>query len=374
MTRPDEAAALLRALWAFLDDEGLVELRPLYPDRPDRHSPEARTQGRARRWFSLDGACDALPDVLGWCGERGLGAYFGALPRVGWGKGTKWDVLPGAVAWADLDVPPAEASERLQRTPFRPSAVVLTGAGVHAYWFLSEPAEPSACEDLTRRFTLALDADRKSAERARILRLPGSVNTKYPHRPLARLARLDPDARFHAEDLAEWLPAAPRPKRDLGALLPAVRPGELRRNARRVRRFAEVSLEQRIASILSTPPYDERPLDPTDPKRKRRLGSGRRDRLFGAGWFVARAVARGALDLDAARDALVDAGTATGLDLAEVVRHVDRGIQAACDEGKGAAEERGEQIDGDGDPLPLLLPDEIDEAERRAAALDGEAA
>jgi hypothetical protein len=373
VTRPAEAAALLRALWAFLDDEALVELRPLYVDRPDRHTPEARLQGRARRWMGLEQTCRAMPEVLAWCARNGLGAYFGALPRVGWGKGTRWDVLPGGAAWADLDVPPAEAAARLERTPFPPSAVVLTGAGVHAYWLLSEPVGPEVCEDLSRRLTAVLDADRKSTDRARILRLPGSVNTKYPHRPVARLARLDPGVRFHAEDLADWLPPAPKPKRDLGALLPKVRPGELRRNALRVRRFAAAGLDHRIAAILSTPPYDERPLDPDDPTGKRRLGPGRRDRLFGGGWFVARAVARGALHLDAARDALISAGVETGLDLAEVTRHVCRGIDAACDEGAAVREAR---VDGPGprEPLPLLLPDEIEEAERRAAALVGEAA
>jgi len=213
MTRPEEAAALLRALWAPLDDDGLVELRPLAPNRPAPDSADGRRQRGARRWWPLDMALARLPAVLSWCGDAGLSAYFGVLPRTREG-GCNEDTGPGAVAWVDLDgwKAGASAEDGLAHLrglgPLAPSALVASGRGVHAYWLLTEEEPPEVCAGLSARLAALVGGDATS-DPARLLRLPGSHNLKYAGRPLARLVALDETRRFHGPDLDGMLPPLP---------------------------------------------------------------------------------------------------------------------------------------------------------------------
>jgi hypothetical protein len=338
MTRPDEAVALLRALWDVLDGDGFVELRPLHPNRPSAGSPESRRQHAARRWLPLEEACAVMPAVLGWCGNWGLSSYFGVLPRLAHGAGGADDVGLGAAAWVDIDLPPAECRERLTRVPFRPSVVVLTGRGVHAYWLLSEPEAPQVCADLTARLTRALDADRSAVDPSRLLRLPGSLNPKHHGHPIARLARLDADTRYHAADLDDWLPALPRksPVRAAPAAPVLPRPEQIGLALRGRPRAARAMLDRRIANIRATLPTaadGTREVDPATGKPE----VGRHGRLYAAGRFAARVAASGALDLGEARRVLVAVGAEVGLDAEDATRHVDRGIAREVDLGGGRA-------------------------------------
>lgn len=123
-----------------------------------------------------------------------------------------------AVAWVDIDDPARLAD--LRRFPHRPHAVVASGSGgVHAYWLLGEALPAGRGESLNRRLAAALGGDPASANRGRILRVPGSLNFKPTlsregPRP-CRLVVYEPARHSHdpavlAKGLAD--PKEPRPR------------------------------------------------------------------------------------------------------------------------------------------------------------------
>jgi len=82
-----------------------------------------------------------------------------------------------AVAWVDIDDP--ARLDDMARFRHHPHAVVASGSGgAHAYWLLAEEVSASCGESLNRRLAAALGGDPVSANRGRILRVPGSSNHK----------------------------------------------------------------------------------------------------------------------------------------------------------------------------------------------------
>lgn len=333
MTRPDMAQALLSALWGHLEDGGLVELRPLAPERPKAHTAPARLQHKARRWLPLADMLTALPAVLPWCASAGLSAYFGVLPRVRAG-GSVDDAGHGAAVWADLDIAPQDARARLQGIPFAPSAVVLTGRGVHAYWLLSEERPPLELAGLTRRMAVVLGADMAPTHPAALLRLPGSINPKHAGRPLAGLVKLEDGRRYHAEDLDEWLPALPKkpapPSARAAVQVPSgpVSPAQVELftwKRKRAARELAVLAERVAATEEGAPAAPGRPARP-----------GRAVGLYQAGCIAGGMVGRGELDRATAEAALRAAALASKLEPAEVEHNLLRGL------GRGDRYARGE--------------------------------
>lgn len=334
------AQALLNALWAPLEDGGLVELRPLAPARPKHGTPLARLQHRSRRWLPLSDMLVALPAALPWCASAGLSAYFGVLPRMRAG-GSVNDAAPGAAVWADLDIAPQEASERLRGVPFAPSAVVLTGRGVHAYWLLSEEHPPLELAGLTRRMAVALASDSAPTHPAALLRLPGSINPKHAGRPVARLVKLEDARRYHAEDLDDWLPALPKPSPpSTRTRRPApsgpVTPAQVELFAWQRKRAARelAVLAERVAATEEGKPAERG--QPAEP--------GRAVGLYQAGCKAGAMVGRGLLARGTAEAALRAAALASKLEPAEVEHNLLRGLD------RGERYARGE-VGGPGAPL-----------------------
>ena len=108
--------------------------------------------------------------------DRGADVYTGVSLRTRQ-EGTK-DAIPTlGIAWADCDSP--EATTRLGAFQFAPSMIVQSSPGrTHAYWKLERPHPAESVEDVNRRLALALGADPKVADAARILRVPGTFNRK----------------------------------------------------------------------------------------------------------------------------------------------------------------------------------------------------
>ena len=202
---PDDGTRLLTALWAGAS--GLVEARAIGP-------------GPVRRSFlPLAEAVARLPGWRRWCDAHDRSLYFGVLPRVG-RDGTKAGIAPGAVAWADLDAKDypgglGECRDRARRAPLAPSAVVASGAGLHLYWFADAPIPPADVERVCKGAARALGSDRSVAHRAALLRVPGSVNPKHAHRPVARVLALDNGRRYPAAVLLRTFGrhADPKPRR-----------------------------------------------------------------------------------------------------------------------------------------------------------------
>lgn len=145
---------------------------------------------------------------------EGYGAYFGTTvsgvsyppeERTSEKTGRKYltyqrrkkaDVTLAPALWVDVDgVTAEEGYNRVIRAPVPPSIIVRSGGGVHAYWLLNVPvgiteANRDEFETTLRALAKATGGDEATCEVARVMRLPGTVNTK-PGRNGARCEVLD---------------------------------------------------------------------------------------------------------------------------------------------------------------------------------------
>lgn len=140
---------------------------------------------------------------------------------------------------ADFDFPGSSNNKKLapfdnlddvarfcnEHVPVEVSAVVSSGHGAHAYWFLEEPLTPAEGKDLLVRFDLYLRQRAKGEGKqldpiqdlARVFRMPGSINAKHPEAPVSvSVESLYPDRRYSVDDF-DWLPEAqPTPEPQSG--------------------------------------------------------------------------------------------------------------------------------------------------------------
>lgn len=132
---------------------------------------------------------------------RGYGAYFGVTvrgrkydpeqrtgktgkPYTFYARGKAYDAQWLTALWIDVDEP-GEAGYRrcIGSLPVQPSIVVSSGGGWHGYWLLTEPLQLDDYHRDVAKLTLkgmaiAAGSDPAVADLARIMRLPGTVNTK----------------------------------------------------------------------------------------------------------------------------------------------------------------------------------------------------
>jgi hypothetical protein len=151
-----------------LDEERLAELRRICGKKVES------------LWF---------PDIESFLAEtlaqpEGWEYYFGLHPRDR-RKGNKDSISLVTCLHADLDFKDfpggqEEIRGKLKALPQRPTVVVHSGNGLHAYWFLKEPEEikdKDKFERIQRGLQEYLGAD-KTHDIARVLRIPGTFNYK----------------------------------------------------------------------------------------------------------------------------------------------------------------------------------------------------
>lgn len=193
MHDPVRAGDVLAAIVAGC--EGLIEFRAF----PSKH----------RMFVPLD----AIGTAATFCQSRvHENVYFGVATRRSSGDGSLANCLCLGAVFVDIDfkdTPEAEARERIEKSPCRPSIVIHSGGGLHVYWLLHEPFELPTEADLLRRLAACLSADMDSAECARILRVPGTMNHKpeYERPRRVTVEVFEPGRRYNPGDFAEWLPA-----------------------------------------------------------------------------------------------------------------------------------------------------------------------
>jgi hypothetical protein len=171
--------------------------------------------------------------------ERGktTDVYAGIAPRAHEAGGK--DAVP-AVSWLWADCDSAEACKALAAFEPAPPMLVRSSPGRgHAYWPLRQTLEGDEADRALRRLAHALGADERCAERARILRVPGTYNHKTDPPEPVRLVRFEPPAQsFLVADVVGGLPD-PEPERDA--------PAAIRRPAR---------LDGTVADVLRAIPAD----------------------------------------------------------------------------------------------------------------------
>jgi hypothetical protein len=147
--------------------------------------------------------------------KPGSALYFacGTLKPNAGGR-TKLDISETAFLWADVDFKDivddrASVERRLATLKYPPSYTVFTGHGIHAYWLLSESLDAQAEQHrIEADLTLLCDlvgGDINVCEIARVMRLPGSHNSKFDGEMIPVEVLTSNGKRYHIDDLEEML-------------------------------------------------------------------------------------------------------------------------------------------------------------------------
>jgi hypothetical protein len=106
------------------------------------------------------------------------------------------------------------ALAHIERLPARPSVLIDSGGGYHAYWLLHEPClitdeNRAAIRDLQNRWVQGIESDDGAKDLARVLRVPGrpNVKAKYgPHYPMVAFTWCELDTLYDLGELAALIP------------------------------------------------------------------------------------------------------------------------------------------------------------------------
>lgn len=111
----------------------------------------------------------------------------------------------------DVDETVEEIERKLRNLKHLPSVMVFSGNGVHAYWKLTESihnpvdnGEVDRIETALRQICDVVGGDLQVCEIARVMRLPGSHNTKFGKRTPVAVVH-STDIKYELSDLEEWL-------------------------------------------------------------------------------------------------------------------------------------------------------------------------
>ncbi len=133
------------------------------------------------------------------------------------GRGILKDIVGIGCLWADIDIadeqhskpnlPPSieEAEKILGSIPLEPSIIVNSGGGLHVYWLFKEPwmfdtdKEQTAAALLCKRISATLRSTASKygydldsvGDLTRLLRLPGTINHKYPTQPTVQIYKMN---------------------------------------------------------------------------------------------------------------------------------------------------------------------------------------
>jgi CHC2-type zinc finger protein/DNA primase RepB-like protein len=168
--RAAEEAALYSEL-VHAGQPGLVELvtAKRLPDGTLRMRSRSDRSG-----YLPAGDGRALAEGLARARRRREEAFTSPLARPAPVPGKK-AVERGSVAWCDVD---QSAVEPDWPAWLRPSLVVSSGRGLHAYWRLERELPAAGVESINRRLAARFGGDLACTDRGRIMRLPGSFNGK----------------------------------------------------------------------------------------------------------------------------------------------------------------------------------------------------
>jgi len=156
-----------------------------------------------------------LDDLVGRWDRKDRGTFFcinTVMPRQS--RRSKETIHEIVCLHADLDLDKIDMSpdvvlERLGQLPCLPSKVIHSGHGYHCYWVLAEseratPETIARVEVLLRVLADVIGGDPAVCEVARLMRLPGSHNTKNGGRLPVKVV-VDRPLRYELSDLEYWL-------------------------------------------------------------------------------------------------------------------------------------------------------------------------
>jgi putative DNA primase/helicase len=159
------------------------------------------------------------PDEITAFAERydvpGRGTFFGVNTiRFGENKRCKSTIAEITCLHADIDFKNVkEAPEvilaKLRQLCMPPSSVVHSGHGFHCLWLLKESVDGQEyrdeAEEMLRKVANVVAGDPQVAEVSRVLRLPGTTNSKNGDSIPVTVEWCDDGLRYELDDLREWL-------------------------------------------------------------------------------------------------------------------------------------------------------------------------
>ncbi len=241
-TSNEETVDFLMNLYAGFND-GFVTLFAVHPDRQSTPS--------ITRWASAKCAVDLADDAAqldGW--NLWIGCATRREQLDGSKRGGNKDCLQIPGLWVDVDIAgPAHAATNLPSEdeawklitdfPLPPTVIIHSGHGLQPWWIFQEPHE-LAESDLLARWGTTWARRMKDAgdfqldnvyDPARIMRLPGTINTKAGCPPVpVTVAHDDWRNRYGIDDIEQWLdPPLPQPRATNNNGIPYIgpeRPGD----------------------------------------------------------------------------------------------------------------------------------------------------
>ncbi len=253
--------------------------------------------------------------------------YFGVHPseirRGPYHRAKKEHVAAINCLFADADgkhfEDKAAALTHLENLDPRPSVIIDSGGGYHAYWLLQEPyalttaSKRERAENLQRRWVQFVGGDPGAKDLARVLRVPGTLNLKEkygPDYPTVHFVQADLDRRYTLDTLETLLPEPePEPRPHAGAR--TIRD----RNADRVRKYVLAALEDEARLLATT------------------AAGGRNDQANKSAFNVAGYMWTGAVTRSEIERALYDACVSNGLVSDDGANSVERTIRSGLDDG-----------------------------------------
>ncbi|MET4176876.1 DNA-primase RepB domain-containing protein [Bradyrhizobium sp. LA7.1] len=108
--------------------------------------------------------------------------------------------------------PRGEVLKQLKRLKYQPSAIVFSGNGFHVYYFFKEPVDTQEnrerLEAFYRQLAEVMAGDLAVCEVSRVMRLPGTHNSKNGEMVPVEIIELHPERRYDLAELEEWLPCS----------------------------------------------------------------------------------------------------------------------------------------------------------------------
>ncbi|MET3842069.1 DNA-primase RepB domain-containing protein [Bradyrhizobium sp. OAE829] len=215
-SRPSEparptAVQFLDALFAHIDEQ-MIYLCSFPNERHDE------TQPSERHLLMRASGQMASSFITKWDKSgRGMFVCVSAL-KAGSQKRKKETIAQTVCLHADIDFkdvdllgaePLNDVLRHLARLRMQPSITVSSGNGVHAYWLLTEPLDTQAnldrIEATLRQLADLVAGDLSVCEVSRVLRLPGSHNTKNGAWHEVVITSFHPARRYEIDDMEEWL-------------------------------------------------------------------------------------------------------------------------------------------------------------------------
>jgi hypothetical protein len=105
----------------------------------------------------------------------------------------------------------ALALAHIDSLPSAPTVLIRSGGGFHAYWVLRDtwllhtPEEREKAERVQFAWVDHVGGDKAAKDLARVLRVPGTRNGKYPDKPLVEIVEYDPLRVYTLDELTEGL-------------------------------------------------------------------------------------------------------------------------------------------------------------------------